>query len=245
MTKRRRRRSGGALLLLVLFAVAVTVTLTLPMFNITSVSVSGTAHTTEEEVLAAAGIPIGTNIYRVSMRKAAERISALPYVKTVEVGRRFPARVVIEVEERAERGAVVCDGGYAVIDDTCRVLRLDIEADEVTKVFGGKMEEARPGKTIVMQNARFSADFTALMEALDAAELGMDLATVYLESAADVSVETKHGLRIYLGGMEEIPYKLQLCRSILDDEHAAVTRESSGTLRWTEQGQFSYRQIEN
>ncbi len=243
--RKKRRNFGGAFILLLLFAIAVTVTLTIPVFNITSVTVMGNAHLRTEEILAAAEIPVGMNIYRISMRKAEERVSALPYAKEVSIRRHFPARVTVEVSERCERGAVECGGGYAIVDDTCRVLRLSLDADTLPCVTGSEVESARIGENIEMKEPRFCTDFQTLMRALDTAELGVEWSKFSLDSVADIWIETKPGLEIHLGAIEDVEYKLQLCKNILEGDFPGVTKESSGVLRWTNAGQFSYRQNKN
>lgn len=242
---RRRRKIGGVFILLLLFIIAVTVALTVPVFNITSVIVTGNARLSEEEVLAVAGIPVGTNIYRVSMGKAEERLTAMPYVLSAEARRKFPARVHIKIEEREEKAAVVCDGGYAVIDSTARVLRLSAEEENLPLVSGSGVVSASPGKTIEMKEEGFCDDFTALLSALDAADMGIEISRIAIENTADVSVETEHGLEIHLGGMDDLDYKFKLCKNIICGGHGGINRESGGVLRWTSQGQFSYRQSKN
>ncbi len=242
---RRRRKIGGVFLLLLLFIIAVTVALTVPVFNITSVTVSGNARLSEEEILLTAGIPVGTNIYRVSMGKAEQRLMAMPYVLTADIRRKFPARVHIRIEEREEKAAIMCDGGYAVIDREARVLRLSVEAENLPAVSGSGVASASPGQTIEMKEERFCTDFTALISALDAAELGVGIQKIAIENANDISLETEYGLEIRLGGIDDLDYKLKLCKNIIYGANGGINRESGGVLRWTSQGQFSYRQSKN
>lgn len=242
---KRRRKIGGLFILLLLFIIAVTVALTVPVFNISSVTVTGNARLSEEEILLTAGIPVGTNIYRISMGKAEERLEMMPYVLDARVRRKFPARVHIGIEEREESAAVVCDGGYAVIDKTGRVLRLTNTEESLPVISGASVLTASPGKTIEMKEERFVEDFTLLTAELENADLGVNIAAICIENTADVSVETEHGLEIHLGGMEDLTYKLKLCKNIIGGGQGGINRESSGALRWTSQGQFSYRQSKN
>ena len=242
---RRRRKIGGVFILLLLFIIAVTVALTVPVFNITSVTVTGNARLTQEEILAVAGIPVGTNIYRISMRSAEDRLEEMPYVLSARVRRKFPARVHVHVEEREEKAAVICDGGYAITDETARVLRLANDRENLPCVTGAGVTAATPGKTIEMKEEGFVSNYTALLSALDTAELGVSFSMLRIENIADVSAETEHGLEIHLGGMDDLDYKLKLCKNILSGGHGGINKESSGVLRWTSQGQFSYRQSKN
>jgi len=245
MAKRRRRTGSGILILLLLFAIAVTVVLTIPVFNITSVTVTGNARLSEEEILTVAAIPAGENIYRVSMKNARERLEGQPYILTAEVKRRFPARVSIEVTEREEAAAIKCTGGYAVIDKAGRVLRIAADTEDLMTVTGGTAEEAVPGRNIVMQDEHFITNLTTILEELEKTDLQVRLRRIQLDSTLDTVLITEHGLEIHLGGMDELPYKLQLCRNVLGGGYGGINRESSGVLRWTSEGQFSYRQDEN
>ncbi len=242
---RKRRKTGGIFILILLFIIAVAVTLTTPVFNITSVTVTGNARLSSEEILAAAGIPIGTNTYRVSMKHAEARMEAMPYILTADAGRRFPAKVVIRITEREEAAAIECPGGYAVVDKQCRVLRLSAEEENIPVASGAGVEQATPGTDVMMRDERFTTDLKAIFEALETANLEVELGRIRLNSAVEVILETKKGLEIHLGGMEELPYKLQLCRNILHGGHAGINKDSSGVLRWTNEGQFSYRQSKN
>ncbi len=246
MAKQKRKGIGGGIFLLILlFIITVTVALTIPVFNITSVTVTGNARLTEEEILAAADIPIGKNIYRVSMKDAGARIERMPYILWAEVERRFPARVAIEVAEREEAASIQCTGGYAVVDKDCYVLRLTTEAEDLVTILGIEVESAQPGSSIIMQEEHAAENVKTILSALEEADMQVKMRRIRLDSAVDIVLETRHGLEIHIGTMDELGYKLQLCKNILNGGHAGIHKESSGVLRWTNEGQFSYRQREN
>ncbi len=242
---RKRKKTGGILLLILLFIIAVTVTLTLPILKISSVTVTGNDQITTEEIMATGAVPIGTNIFRVSIKKAEEKIEALPYVLTADVKRKFPARVSIEIVERQEAAAVVCPGGYAVVDKEGRVLRLTTEEEDFCIVSGSRVESASMGQAIAMEDGRFLENLIKLLQELEKTDLKVQLRAIRLASAVEVVLETKTGLEIHLGGMDELSYKFQLCQNILGGGHAGINKDSSGVLKWTGDGQFSYRQNKN
>lgn len=242
---RRRRKIGGILLLLLLFIIAVTVTLTLPILNISSVTVTGNDRVTKEEIEATGAVPVGTNIYRISLKKAEERIEAIPYVLTAEVKRKFPARIAVTITERQEAAAVVCSDGYAVIDKEGRVLRFSPEKEALCVVSGSRVDNATPGQTIAMEDGRFLENLTTLLSEVEKTDLKTDLAQIRISSSVEIMLETTAGMEIHLGGMDELTYKFQLCRNILNGGHAGINKDSGGILRWTGDGQFSYRQSKN
>lgn len=74
--------------------------LTSPRFAVAAVDVQGAHRLTEQEILAAAEIAPGQNLFRVDRAEVAARLARLPAVKRAEVIRAFPNRVTLIVEER-------------------------------------------------------------------------------------------------------------------------------------------------
>ena len=74
--------------------------LTSPRFAVVAVEVQGTGRLSQAEVLAAAGIVPGENLFRLNGEEIAARLRRLPQVKRAEVIRSFPNRVTLVVEER-------------------------------------------------------------------------------------------------------------------------------------------------
>lgn len=111
---RRRRNAGrwlvsvlklaGVLFLLMATAVGLVVGLhwflTSPRFAVASVEVQGAQRLTDSEVLSAAGITPGENLFNLDGERVAARLMRLRPVKRAEVIRSFPNRVTLVVEER-------------------------------------------------------------------------------------------------------------------------------------------------
>src|SRR5262249_55466891 len=69
-------------------------------FAVARVEVHGASRVSPEQVMAAAAIPRGTNIFRLDTTDVIDRIEALPEVRRADVVRELPNRVVISVDER-------------------------------------------------------------------------------------------------------------------------------------------------
>jgi cell division protein FtsQ len=74
--------------------------LTTQRFAVARVEVRGASRMSPEQVMAAAAIPRGTNIFRLDTADVIDRIEALPEIRRADVVRELPNRVVISVEER-------------------------------------------------------------------------------------------------------------------------------------------------
>jgi cell division protein FtsQ len=76
------------------------VTTVSPLFNAKTINVEGESHLKEEKILALSGVDEGTNILWLSGDAVADRLIADPWVKTVEVAKRYPSTLTIAVTER-------------------------------------------------------------------------------------------------------------------------------------------------
>ena len=82
-----------------------------------SVQVTGTgAQVSRAQVLAAARVPAGVPLIRVSTAAVAQRVDGIREVQSTHVSRSWPSTVVISVQLRTPVFAVAVPGGYALVD---------------------------------------------------------------------------------------------------------------------------------
>lgn len=85
-----------------------------PMFSARFVLVSGNKKLSTREVLSAADIQSGDNIFGVSLDLAKARLTAHPWVDTASVMREFPNRLIIRVTEHKAAAIVRMGNPYLV-----------------------------------------------------------------------------------------------------------------------------------
>ena len=111
---RSRRRWRVALCVLALAGIvagAVWALLGSRLLAVRSVVVTGTRLVPQSEVLAVAGIRLGTPLIRVNPAQVAARVETIRQVQSAQVTRSWPDRVVIAVLERTPALAVTAPGG--------------------------------------------------------------------------------------------------------------------------------------
>jgi cell division protein FtsQ len=81
-----------------------------------SVQTTGPGHVPRREVLAAAGIRLGTPLIRIDTGVVARRVERITQVQVARVRRSWPDSVVIWVKSRTAVLAVPWHGGYALMD---------------------------------------------------------------------------------------------------------------------------------
>jgi cell division protein FtsQ len=71
-----------------------------PRFAVTEVEVAGQSRLTRDEIMAAADIAPGANLFTLDPPAVVARLEAVPLIRHAEVIRRLPNRVTLVVEER-------------------------------------------------------------------------------------------------------------------------------------------------
>ena len=95
-----------------------------PLLAVRSVTVSGTHLVSRSEILAVAGVEPGTPLIRVDTGRAAARIAMVRQVRSAQVTRSWPDRVVIVVRERSPALDLTAPGGgYDLVDGDGVVVR--------------------------------------------------------------------------------------------------------------------------
>ena len=85
-------------------------------FVVRSVQVTGPAGVSRTEVIADAGIRIGTPLIRIDPGAVARRVERITLVQSAQVRRAWPDKIVIAVQERTAVFAVASGRGYQLID---------------------------------------------------------------------------------------------------------------------------------
>lgn len=91
-------------------------TISSPYFQIKEVLVRGCKELTEKEILSSAAIKPSQNLLAINLSTIARRIESNPWVKEVSIGREFPNRLVINLQERTAVALVKRDNGFNLMD---------------------------------------------------------------------------------------------------------------------------------
>lgn len=126
-TKRRRRRGRFGILYVLLSIVLIFGAIaggSIVFFRVEDITVSGCSIYTQEEIIAAAGIQEGDNLFLIGKVSTARKIlQALPYVKDVSPKRELPGTMNIIINECTPVAAVKgTDGSWWVIDEDAKLL---------------------------------------------------------------------------------------------------------------------------
>jgi cell division protein FtsQ len=165
--KRKKKHYFLKFLLIVALAVGSYFLITSDLFNIRVIEVAGNAHYTREQIAEMSGVRTGENMFEADMGKAEDRLLGDPYIKTAQIHRKPFHRIVIDVEERAERFILKYGEKYAVADFDGMVLRVTNEPPPLTIVEDLKITKAKQGEALIVTENGLLSDTIKFLQTVE------------------------------------------------------------------------------
>lgn len=127
---RSRRRLAVFACLGIVLAAAVVLMFT-PFFNIVEVYCQGNDKVAAEDVIAAADVTVGKNIFSIRMGKIRRNVESIPFVESASVRRVFPNKIEISIQECMPVSYVYTDEKCYMIDEEGKILRIIEDKESV------------------------------------------------------------------------------------------------------------------
>ena len=233
--KRKRNMSlhysAVVLIVLIIFSVlSVTV-----LFNIETAVVSGSSIYTAEEIISVSGIEGGDNMIRKNLGKAGNAItSELVYIEEAKIRRKLPSSVEIVIVPCVETASLQDEGGFMIVSETGKILRLSEEPAEDTQVFYGAnpAEELKIGDTFRSDDDARTEVIYELM-ALSENKFVSEITSFDVSDRLNISCVYDNRIDIILGVITDAEYKFRLANEIISTR---ISPGAEGRLKMLENG---------
>lgn len=208
--KRKRRIFIRSLLLLLLLAAVCGILLFLtPWFNIVQISVEGNSQVQTDAITAQSEIYSGANIFKVSTSYAREKISQMPYIKSVEVRRKLPNKIIIEIQESHAAACMANAGGYVIIDEDGKVLEIVQEAPSgCMQIVGCELKEFKLGQKIKVDSDEKFDIIILCIDEFEKNALSGAVNTLDITNTVDIKFTYENRLTVFCGEAENLYRKL-------------------------------------
>lgn len=233
--KRKRNMSlhysAVVLIVLIIFSV---LSLTV-LFNIETAVVSGSSIYTAEEIIAVSGIQGGDNMIRKNLGKAEKAItSELVYIEEAKITRKLPSSVEIVIVPCVETASLQDEGGFMIVSETGKILRLSEEPAEDTQVFYGAnpAEELKVGDTFRSEDDAKTEVIYELMSLSDN-QFVSDITSFDVSDRLNISCVYDNRIDIILGVITDAEYKFRLANEIISTR---ISPGAEGRLKMLENG---------
>lgn len=212
----RRRATAVAVVLVLIVCAALFFWLrSSDIFAVKRVTATPAEHVTSEEIYQATAEARGVSLLRLSTKNIEANLAALPHVRSVEVHRRFPDTLEIEIVEY-EPVARVRDGSgevWSVADDG-RVLEATA-ASSLPLVVTDAEISAVPGEDLSATVAG-ALSLAQLVVARDAPESLPVVNHIAVSAGGELKVVFEGGTELRLGEPKELEQKLMVAASIIE-----------------------------
>ncbi len=227
---RRRRRRGrfGFLykLLSIVLILAALVTGCIVFFRVETITIVGSTVYTEEEIIAAAGVEPGDNLFLVGVVQTGRRItSRLPYIETASLSRALPDTLVITVTECTPAGALEGeDGSWWVMDQACKLLEQGGSelAEQYAQITGltALMPSAGSGLAVSVEESAKLDSLKQLLASLDERDMLAQVQAIDLSGTSEIlmTYEDRFSVRLplYSDDFHLLAHTLQEVAAYLD-----------------------------
>jgi cell division protein FtsQ len=216
-TERRRRRIRWRRVAIVaglISAIVLAIVLySSPLLRVQEVEVVGAQNTTPERVAEVADLE-GASMFRAPLSEAEARVAEMPLIRAVEVTRRWPNKVRIEVVEREPWGYWNLNDTSYVIDGEGYILA-DVKPAKGSPVI---LDLGAPAP--LSSGDYVDGDAVKLAQALlkdVPAKLGQRIRKFEYAPDQGLTITTNAGYRVVVGDSQNFDYKLAVWKAVEDE----------------------------
>ena len=212
---RRRLRRITAVLAGAALVVAALVASRTPLLDVDRVTVTGTDHTTVDEVRHAADVRLGEPLLSVDPGAVAARVEELPWVASARVERSWPSTVKVQVTERVPVAVVqLTDDLAAMIDADGWVVGVESRPADAPSDPSGPLVLTGIDEPVVEGERLDAAARDALAVAAAAAEW---MPGVVASVSTDLDAELLQGGAIRFGSVDDLSDKVTAAMTVLSE----------------------------
>lgn len=176
-----------------------------PLFGVRSVEVTGARSVRDNEILAAAQVPMGDPMLRVDTAAIARRVAAIPRFASAEVERSWPSMIMIKVAERVPVAFLRAPDGIKLVDPSgFPFVRVPVPPAGLPEFVVARASPADPATQAAMWVLQGLPD-----------KLHAELLTLTAQGPNDIRLTLSAGREIRWGGAEQIPQKIAVLQALL------------------------------
>jgi len=204
--------------------------LSLPVWQISSVKVTGISYLPEAKMISTAKIPQGENIFLIDLDEVRARFSKVIQINEIKIKRKLPSTIVIEIKERSPYAIVVIGGATFLVDEdgyiiaskslSSSIYRLDISKYPVIR--GVNKKNLEKGMRLDEK------DRTFVRAALEMLSKFIDISAIQIEvgDREDIVIYIEDILKVKIGTPADIERKIKIIKAIRDSVQGKWTKLS-------------------
>ena len=206
--------------LLIIIIAGIIIALVSPIFNIKEINVSNNNQINTETIISLSQLNLGQNIFKFNKNKVNKNIKTNAYIESVEIKRKLPNKVQIQIEERKQEYNVEFLNGYAYINNQGYILQISEEKQALPTIQG----ISTPDEQIVEGNRLNSEDLEKLEVIIQIMNICKNYELDSKITNIDISTKDEYTLyleeekkTIYLGDKSNLSNKMLYVQVIIEE----------------------------
>lgn len=195
--------------------------LTSPIFNIKDIKVLNNNEVPSDTLISLSELKIDENIFKFYGKSVINKIKENPYIENVEIHRKLPSTIEINVEERIPKYSIDYMEKYAYINTQGYILEISEDNRKMPIIQGisTNEEEVKPGNRLNEEDLTKLEDVIKIINS--AAEKGLDgkVTSVDISNKNEYSIYLEEEKkRVHLGDSTNLSNKMLYVVAILEQE---------------------------
>lgn len=224
-TRGRRRNRGRFSFLYVLLSflliAAALVVGSVVFFRADTITVRGNSRYTAEEIISAAQVETGDNLFRLNRRQITQRIyTALPYIRDASILPSFPSELIITVTESSSAASIQGPEGWFLLDARGKLLEAGPEAlkSKAAPVTGLTPQDPAVGAwlTVLPEEKAKLDGMAALLSALEKHQMLPELRSVDLSASNQITFRYTDRFTVKIPMSCDFDYKIRTLEYVLN-----------------------------
>ncbi len=214
-SKKADRLYKGAMVFAVL---AIVVFVSCAFFEVRTVRCDGCGRYTGEEIIYYSGIESGEKMLFLQVGKAANRIlDKLPYIRSVNIRRRFPSTVQIEVEERVPTAKIVYGNFSYIIDDEGYLLEYTVAGSrfDLPVIVCAPPSKLETGRQLEFSDPLMLETLQNVLSHIVKSDWIRSIDSINIERIYSISFLYQNRFDVKLGDTSDLDMKLLLLREVI------------------------------
>lgn len=214
--QKRKNRFFSIIIFFLLSSIIIFSAFNLQLFNIKQININQTENLTREEIIEKSKLIKNTNIFKFRTSNAKKELEINPFIKSVEIKRKLPYTVDINIIERDKLALFKYNSMNLVIDEEGFILEhLDSKDKSLPSIIGFDTKHIEVRESIFSEEE--NKNLKTFINEAKTLDLLSRIDEIDKKSANDINIKLKNGIFVAFGRLNNVKYKLSLLDEILKD----------------------------
>ena len=194
---------------------------TSPIFNIKNINVVNNVTIPSDTIISLSGLKTDENIFKFYKGNVIQKIKENPYVENIEIHRKLPATVEIDVTERVATYNIDYMGKYAYINTQGYILEISEDSKNMPIIQGATTSEDEivPGNRLNENDLRRLEVVIRIMNAAKDSGLDGQVTSIDISNENEYSIYLNDEKKtVHLGDTSNLSNKMLYIQAIIEQE---------------------------